>query len=393
MRSGVEQGGLVNIAIVGLGFGEDFLPIYQAHPAVGALAIVDPSEERRTVVGDRYGIPDRFESLDAVLADDRWHAVHILAPVPFHAEYTLAVLNAGKHCACAVPMATSLDDLAAIVDAQRRTGKQYMMMETSAYGREYLLAKHLYDSGALGDVAFYEGFHIQNIDGYPEYWRGYPPMHYSTHALSPILALTGRRVREVVCRGSGSLTPDRRGRYDNPFPVELGLFALDGAEISASVTMSFFQTARSYTEGFRLYGSEVSLEWPSIEGEPLRMFELQPLDPDQPTTGLRGRRSQVTEPSYLDPGTMLPAELAVFADDFLVTPADGAAAFLKKAEHGGSHPYLVHEFLSSIVEDRPSRIDAVTAADWTAPGICAHRSALDGGVPVQVPDYREPRAR
>jgi len=65
-----------------------------------------------------------------------------------------------------------------------------------------------------------------------------------------------------------------------------------------------------------------------------------------------------------------------------------AAPVHVRAEHSGSHPFLVHEFLSSIVEDRPARVDAVRAAEWTAPGICAHRSALLDGERVRVPTYR-----
>ena len=60
----------------------------------------------------------------------------------------------------------------------------------------------------------------------------------------------------------------------------------------------------------------------------------------------------------------------------------------KRAEHSGSHPFLVHEFISAVVEDRPAAIDGPTAAAWTAPGICAHESALRGGERVAVPDYR-----
>jgi hypothetical protein len=56
--------------------------------------------------------------------------------------------------------------------------------------------------------------------------------------------------------------------------------------------------------------------------------------------------------------------------------------------HFGSHPHLVHEFVRSIVEGRPPAIDAYTSADWTAPGICAHESALLSGEPVVIPDFR-----
>ena len=44
-------------------------------------------------------------------------------------------------------------------------------------------------TGRLGALTAYRGFHIQNLDGYPRYWLGYPPMKYVTHALSPLLAL------------------------------------------------------------------------------------------------------------------------------------------------------------------------------------------------------------
>ncbi len=47
----------------------------------------------------------------------------------------------------------------------------------------------------------------------------------------------------------------------------------------------------------------------------------------------------------------------------------------------------VDEFVLSIVNGRKPRIDAVTAADWTAPGICAHQSAMKGGEAVSIPSF------
>ncbi|MAT06970.1 MAG: hypothetical protein CL424_18205, partial [Acidimicrobiaceae bacterium] len=59
------------------------------------------------------------------------------------------------------------------------------------------------------------------------------------------------------------------------------------------------------------------------------------------------------------------------------------------AEHGGSHPHLVHEFVSAITEGRPPAIDAVVGARWTAPGIVAHQSALAGGEALSVPEFAD----
>jgi len=41
----------------------------------------------------------------------------------------------------------------------------------------------------------------------------------------------------------------------------------------------------------------------------------------------------------------------------------------------------------AIVEGRRSRVDAATTANWTAPGICAHASAMRGGARVEIPGF------
>jgi predicted dehydrogenase len=374
-------GGL-HVGIVGLHFGAEFLPIYQRHPAVRAVSIADADPARLARVGDQFGVPRRHAGLEGLLADPDVDAIHLLTPVSFHARQALAVLGAGKHCACAVPMAVTLDDLGAIIAAQEASGAQYMMMETTVFSREYYYVRGLLDGGRLGDLTFYRGFHLQDLDGFPDYWRAYPPMHYVTHALSPALALTGTTVSAVQCRGSGALSADRLGDYDNPFPLEAGLFRLRDSDVTADIVMSFFQTARAYTEGFSVYGSQMSVEWPVAEGDPLRVHEFGPIPP-----GGRGRSVSVTDVEAPDRADLLPPEIAGFTRPSRITPGPGLAPVQVGAGHGGSHPHLVHEWLTSIQAGRPPLVDARTAAAWTAPGICAHSSALAGGALTEVPDY------
>lgn len=379
--------GGIAVAVVGLGFGEDFLPVYLAHPDVHEVAIVDSSERRLEEVGDRYGIRARYTDYEEMLKDARWDAVHVLVPVALHADFAVAALEAGKHCACAVPMGLEIDDLRRVVAAEDASGKRYMMMETAVYGREYRFVRAQLESGRLGALTGYRGFHHQNLDGYPAYWYGYPPMKYVTHTLAPILALTGSTVESVVAHGTGRLTPDRLGAYDNPFPAERGLFTLRGSDVVAEIAMSFFQVARPYIEGFDVHGDLGSVEWPADHEGPLVVHDLQPLEEQRPDTGLRGRRAVTEEVVPGDDVSDLPPELAPFVTEFEVRPADGGESSVRRAEHGGSHPHLVHEFVSAVVEDRPASVDARTAAAWTAPGICAHDSALAGGARVDVPEF------
>jgi predicted dehydrogenase len=374
----------LTIAVAGLGFGEDFVPIYLSHPDVATVVLIEADQARLATAGDRFAIAetDRFSNLAVALTRNDIDAVHIATPVRFHADHVVEVLAAGKHCACAVPMAMTLSDIDRIIDAQRASGRTYMMMETMVYGREYLYAQELHRSGALGEITYYEGFHLQNLDGFPSYWMGYPPMAYVTHALSPILGLTGSRVHTVRALGTGRLAPHQLGDYGNPFPTETGFFELDGTDAVAQVTMSFFGLARSYREGFSVYGDRIGLEWPTLEGDPLHEFELA----DVPAGG-RGRQVAERLVSAPDTGALLPASIAGFTRPTTFSPP-GKAPIAVGAGHSGSHPHLVHEFVSSIVDGRRPAIDTVRAAEFTAPGICAHTSALAGGDSVAVPDYR-----
>ena len=82
----------------------------------------------------------------------------------------------------------------------------------------------------------------------------------------------------------------------------------------------------------------------------------------------------------------LPAEVATaFARINDPTAADGSD-FTPRG-HGGSHPYLVHEFVSAVAEDRQPAINAWEAVRYMAMGVVAHKSALGDGETLAVPDW------
>lgn len=357
------------IAVTGLGFGAEFVPIYQRHPDVREVVLCDPASDRLRDVGDRCGIRRRFADLDALLDAPDIDAVHLLTPLFFHADQAIRVLQAGKHCACAVTMGVSLDELRSVLAAQRASGKNYMMMETVVYSREFLFVKDLYDRGELGDLTFLRGVYFQDVEGRPAYWQSVPPMHYATHAVAPLLALTGTRATHVHCLGSGLLSPHLQQPGANPFRLESALFRLENPPVAAEVTRSWFETARPYIEGFHVYGTKMGFEWSPLHGDQPSLFTLG----DERTP--YGRPVDVTRPILPDYADRLPPELR----EFTRYETDGA--------HGGSHPHLAHEFVRSIVENRPPTIDAVTAANWTAPGLCAHESALRDGEAVTIPAF------
>jgi len=224
----------VRVAVVGLGFGAEFIPIYQAHPLAELAGICQRNEEKLAQVGEQFGVERRFTDFDALLADPSVEAVHINTPIAAHAPMSLAALRAGKHVACTVPMATTREECLEIVRTAREVGRSYMMMETAVYTREFLYAAELAATGQLGTIQFLRGSHQQNmgLPGWPEYWYGMPPMHYATHAVGPLLKLAKARAKSVVCFGSGRIRADYAARYGSPFAVETALVQLHESDLA-----------------------------------------------------------------------------------------------------------------------------------------------------------------
>ena len=373
----------VRVALVGLGFGAEFIPIYRHHPGVESLIICDANRAILDAAGDKFEIGRRTTELSSILEATDIDAVHLVTPIPFHAQQSIAVLNSGKHCACTVPMATSLDDLQAIVRAQGRSGKIYMGMETAVYTRRFLFAKQMIERGEVGRIQFLRGAHYQDMEGWPDYWMGLPPMHYATHAVSPVLALANTRAKAVHCFGSGQMRPELSTQYQNPFPVESMLMELEGPEpLAAEITRSLFQTARGYSESFNVYGEQAVFEWEQVEGEQPVIYRVK-----GPPAPHAGNVITMERASIVDRQELLPKEIARFTVRGVYDASNPHLSFLQGGGHDGSHPHLVHEFVSSISERRQPYPDAVTTANWTAPGICGHHSAMINGQRVEVPVF------
>jgi predicted dehydrogenase len=350
------------MGLVGLGFGAEFIPIYQAHPDAELVAVTQRSEKDLTAIADHFGIERRYTTLEQMLQDPDIDAIHINTPIGSHAEHAIASLNAGKHVACTVPMATTIEDIARVVAAQEASGKSYMMMETAVYTREFLYARGLVDDPSFGRIQFLRGAHMQEMAGWPDYWRALPPMHYATHAVSPLLALAGREAKSVRAIGSGRVTSNPPSTPPT-FAVETAVFQLRDSDLAVEVTRSLFDVAREYVESFDVYGERMSYEWQQLEAERPVVFN-----------GETGKRVEVPDYAHL-----LPAEIREYTTHGVYDADENKhLSFTQGSGHGGSHPHMAHEFITSILEQRPPFPDIYASANWTSAGVCAHESAVSG---------------
>ena len=365
----------IRVALVGLGFGKQFIPMYQNHPGAELAAVCESGQQPLDALGDSIGPAKRTTDFMALCSDPSIDAIHLVTPCEDHARMSIAAMKAGKHTACTVPVGMSLEEILQVAQTQKETGMTYMMMETALYTREYLTVQSMRDAGDLGTIQFVRGSHLQDMsmEGWPDFWKGLPPMWYSTHCLAPCLAIVGAGglAKSVSCLGSGRIREDYIPIYGSPFSFETAHVKLHGSDVVAEISRFVHGVTRQYCETMDIYGSKASVEWRRKSDDDLILFD-------------GGENAAVLALPDWPQG--LPEELAGFARrDTAVDKKH--AAFLQGGGHGGSYPHLVHEFISAIRQRRPPAIDIIKAANWSAAGFCAHQSALEGGREISIPDY------
>jgi predicted dehydrogenase len=338
----------IRVGIAGYGlcrFGAQFS--FHKHPNVKVVAVTDLIPARRAGLAKACRCGKTYASCEQMIKDRNIEAVFIATDAPSHARLAIAALRHGKHVASAVPAVFgSLEEADRLFETVKKSGLKYMMFETSYFHQDLYAWHQRYLAGVLGKIIYSEGeyFHYFRVPlgGYnpktnrvdTNGWRkGLPPQWYPTHSNAYYVGVTGGRFTEVSCMGMPSIVPHLRAEnnaYRNPFGSEVALF-------------------RTSEGGM----SRMAVAW------------------DIPTHG--GERGRVYGQKYdkTRVNTKRPP---------LPTNVDAGG-------HGGSHGYLMSEFVDAILRDRKPWVDVAQALNMTVAGIVAHRSALKNGELLKIPQY------
>jgi predicted dehydrogenase len=146
----------MRIGIIGCGAmtAGAYVPALRSVPETyTVVAIADPSEERRDLVGDALGLPpaSRYESGHDLLAADL-DSVLIATPPQVRAEFAVAAATAGKNVLCEKPLATRPADAAAEIRAAEDNGVYLAAAHNYLWFPEYVTARQVIASGEIGDV-------------------------------------------------------------------------------------------------------------------------------------------------------------------------------------------------------------------------------------------------
>jgi predicted dehydrogenase len=339
----------VRVGLVGYGvcqFGAAFG--FQNHPNVEVVAVSDLIPERCTALATVTRCTKTYPSLEDLVKDDRIEAVFVATDAPSHARHCIEVLKHGKHVASAVPAVfSSLEDAHKLFEAVKTSGRKYMMFETSYFHEDLYAMRQIYNTGGLGKLLYSEGeyFHYMPtpIDSYKGWRVGLPPQWYPTHSNAYYVGVTGGSFTEVSCMAMPSLLghlQPANNPYKNPFGTEIALFRTSEGGMARMA---------------------VSWDSPGYGGEMGR---------------IRGQKGSYYG-KYEGEGKDLP--------DIKRPPLPPG---VESGGHGGSHGYLMNEFVTAIIQDRKPLVDVAQALNMTVGGIVAHESAMKGGELKKIPQFK-----
>lgn len=408
----------ISIGIVGLGaFGAAFVKLFKAHPAVDRIALCDCEAEKLKkfaedpFMQDKLSQKDLYTTLDD-MCKSNLDAIAIITQPWLHAPQSLQVLKSGKSVYSAVPVIQLpdgdeiLDYCGKIREAVKESGRHYMLGETTYYHSQTMFCRKMAQEGRFGDFVYAEGDYIHDLDApcslrwvrqcrttgvigeqytkiLSPYWeKGIKdsPMTYPTHSVSGPLAVMNTRATKVSAYGFRNKTNDsffKNAEFSN-------IAALYQLENGASLRICEFRECgcvgldRKDTETFRIVGTAASFAqdvWEENkrtgEGTAQRPFIKKEMTPAEMFDPFPDAVEKAFKEVMLD--GMSPEKRKEFQD-----------GNFGPTGHGGSHPYLVHEFCSSVAEGRKPEIDIDLATHYMAMGVAAHKSAQKDGELVKV---------
>lgn len=159
---------MVQVAVIGCGKISQtrHIPEYQDNPATELVGFYDLNEERAKKLAKAFE-GKAYASVEELLADERIDAVSVCTANHTHAEITIKALKAGKHVLCEKPMAVTLEECEAMVQAAKENHRYLMIGQNQRLAKAHVKAKEFISNGEIGRVVT---FKTTFGHGGPETW-------------------------------------------------------------------------------------------------------------------------------------------------------------------------------------------------------------------------------
>jgi len=336
---------------------------FQHHPNVEVVAVSDLFPDRCAALAKAVKCSKAYPSLEEMVKDDKIEAIFVATDAPSHARHCIEVLNHGKHVCTAVPafFGTTEDAEKLLACVKKNSGLVYAMFETSVFRDDLYAMEKLYAADAFGHIVYAEGEYCHphtpgtpSIGSYKDWRKNMPPMWYPTHATAYYVGVTHGSLQEVRCQGTAAFNQSERASNARHFNSEVGLFRTNEGGMCRIIIC---HSQGEYLEAGRIRGEYAGYNWHNGLAEGFV----------GDATG-KERLKQAMDKGLQTKKPALPPGVA----------AGG---------HGGSHGYLMNDFVEAILRKRKPAVDVVDALNMAAPGYYAHLSAMKDGESMKIPQF------
>ena len=318
--------------------------------------------------------------------------VYICTDWVHHTPIALYAMEHGKNVACEVPMATSLDEIWALINMSEKTRKHCMMLENCCYDFFEMSCLAMAQAGVFGDILHVEGSYLHYLDpywgGYWNNWRlDFNQKHkgdvYPTHGLGPIAQVLGihrgDRFKTLVAMDT---KPSNGPRAVKRMTGQDGEDFQNGDETSTMIRTENGKTIlvehdvltpRPYDRMYQIVGSHGFAEKYPVERIVLRADQLQenPASEDLSEKHLNAEEMAQLQQKYRSP--ILTPELEELAK--------------KVGGHGGMDFIMDYRLVYCLRNGLPLDMDVYDMAEWCCLAELGAISIENGSMPVEVPDF------
>ncbi|MDI5984210.1 Gfo/Idh/MocA family oxidoreductase [Halomonas sp. M4R5S39] len=253
----------LKLGIAGLGRGFMLLlPTLATHPGIHLAAAADPRSEARRQFRADFAATTYAEVAD-LCADPDVEAVYVATPHQFHREHVELAAAHGKHVLVEKPMALSLEDCQAMIDAMHRAGRWLVVGHSHSFDAPYLRTREMIDSQDFGEVRMISALNYTDF-----LYRPRRPEELDTsQGGGVVFSQAAHQVDIVRLLGGGHVKSVRAatGSWDSARPTEGAYSALLTFDNGVFANMTY--------SGFAHFDSDEFCGWSGELG--------QPRDPDQ----------------------------------------------------------------------------------------------------------------
>lgn len=363
----------IRVGVMGVGRGRTMIDYCRRAGNAELVAICDfwaeGLEKAKQEINDSHVA--YYLDFDAFIQHDM-DAVILANYATEHAPYAIMALRSGKHVFSEVLPVQTLKEAVELIETVESTDRVYAYGENYCYMPAPREMKHRYQRGDLGEFEYGEAEYIHNCApiwadityGDPTHWRNHMyATFYATHSIGPLIHIT--KLRPVKVTGF-EIPYNRRAQSMGKLGATAGIEMITLE--NGSLIKSIHGDLAKNSIWFSIYGSKGRMESAredALTNDIERLYvNLDPAENDY---------SSIAE-NYL--------------------PKDELSEQAHHFGHGGSDFYSLYYFFQYLLGDPAADIiDVYEALDMFLPGLYAYRSILQGGIPIDIPNLRDPRQR